>query len=165
MGCYDKGLWNEKSKMEPLVDRLFPRTITLPAVPNRRLQEISAREGCSAQTGGWLVNWERATYIWPSGTVNCFGAESVTHASSQTLVHIHTRQIWADKHRKAVNHCIKVIKLILKIEKLYGICTMLLQQFGIKVFALNKPKSRLNFYPKLRTEVLKDLYLLAISIS
>lgn len=52
MGCYDKGLCDEKSKMEPLVDRLFPRTITLPAVPNRRLQEISAREGCSAQTGG-----------------------------------------------------------------------------------------------------------------
>lgn len=54
--------------MEPLVDRLFPRTITLPAVPNRRVQEISAREGRSAQTGGELVNWERATYIYdPQG--------------------------------------------------------------------------------------------------
>lgn len=52
MGCYDKGLCEEKSKMEALVDRLFPRTITLPAVPNRRVEEISAREGCSAQTGG-----------------------------------------------------------------------------------------------------------------
>lgn len=44
MGCYDKGLCEEKSKIEPLVDRLFPRTITQPAVPNRRVQEISARE-------------------------------------------------------------------------------------------------------------------------
>ena len=52
MGCYDKGLCDEKSKMEPLVDRLFPRTITLPAVPNGRVQEISAREGCSALAGG-----------------------------------------------------------------------------------------------------------------
>lgn len=54
MGCYDKGLCVEKSKKEPLVDRLLPRTITLPAVPNRRLQEISAKKGCSAQTGGEL---------------------------------------------------------------------------------------------------------------
>lgn len=38
--------------MEALVDSLFPRTITLPAVANMRVQEISAREGCSAQTGG-----------------------------------------------------------------------------------------------------------------
>lgn len=35
-----------------LVDRLSPRTITLPAVPNRGLQEINAREGRSVQTGG-----------------------------------------------------------------------------------------------------------------
>lgn len=48
MGCYDKGLCEEKSKMEPLVDMHFPKTITLPAVPNRRLEEISPREGCSA---------------------------------------------------------------------------------------------------------------------
>lgn len=33
-------------KTEPLADRLFPRTNLLPAVPNRRVQEISAREGC-----------------------------------------------------------------------------------------------------------------------
>lgn len=52
MECFDKGLCNEKPKMELLVDRLSPRTITLPAVPNSRLQEISAREGCSVQTGG-----------------------------------------------------------------------------------------------------------------
>lgn len=52
MECFDKGLYNEKPKMELLVDRLSPRTITLPAVPNSRLQEISAREGCSVQTGG-----------------------------------------------------------------------------------------------------------------
>lgn len=52
MECFDKGLFNEKPKMELLVDRLSPRTITLPAVPNSRLQEISAREGCSVQTGG-----------------------------------------------------------------------------------------------------------------
>lgn len=63
MGCYDKGLCDKKSKMEALVDRLFPRTITLPTVPNIRVQEISAREGCLPQTGGELVNWERATYI------------------------------------------------------------------------------------------------------
>lgn len=62
MGCFDKGLCNKKPKMELLVDRLSPRTITRPAVPNRRLQEISAREGCSVQTGGELVNWQRATY-------------------------------------------------------------------------------------------------------
>lgn len=47
-GCYDKGLCDEKSEKEPLDDRLFPRTITQPAVPNRRVQEISARKQCSA---------------------------------------------------------------------------------------------------------------------
>lgn len=46
MGSFDKGLCNKKPKMELLVDRLSPRIITLPAVPNRRLQEISARKGC-----------------------------------------------------------------------------------------------------------------------
>lgn len=52
MGSCDKGLCGAKSKMESLVDGLFPRTITLPAVPNRRVPEISARERRSAQTGG-----------------------------------------------------------------------------------------------------------------
>lgn len=57
MGCYDKGLCNKKFKNRRLlVDRPLPRTITLPAVPNRRVQEISAQEWCSVQTaGGELV--------------------------------------------------------------------------------------------------------------
>lgn len=103
MGCYDKGLCVEKSKKEPLVDRLLPRTITLPAVPNRRLQEISAKKGCSAQTGGELVNWERAAHIWPSGAVNRFGGwvcnthKLTKHPCTHTRAkyeQTHTERLW-----------------------------------------------------------------------
>lgn len=68
--------------MELLVDRLSPRTITLPAVPNRRLQEMRAREGRSVQTGGSFVNWgRRAVY---SVCKLCWGGEFVTHKLPNT---------------------------------------------------------------------------------
>ena len=62
-GVMIKGLCDKKSKMEPLVDMLFPRTITLPAVPNRRVQEISAREGSAAQ-GWWLARKLRKSNVY-----------------------------------------------------------------------------------------------------
>lgn len=61
-GVMIKAFYDQKSKMEPSVDRPAPTTIMLPAVPNRRLHEISARQGFSADNGGQLINWKRAMY-------------------------------------------------------------------------------------------------------
>lgn len=57
--------------------------------------------------------------------------------------------------RKTVKDCMKVIELILKIDKLHSVCTAFLHQLCIKLFALNKPERRPYFYLKwsLRTKV------------
>lgn len=53
-GVVIKVFETKSQKWKALADRLYPRTITLPAVPNTRVQEISAREGVLS-SDWWLA--------------------------------------------------------------------------------------------------------------
>lgn len=62
-GVVIKVFETKSQKWKALADRLFPGTITLPAVPNIRVQEISAREGVLS-SDWWLARKLVKSYVY-----------------------------------------------------------------------------------------------------